>query len=522
MKHLPWLSVALLCASSCVPPRCGDFVLDPGEECDRGSRNGEEGEDCSAECTDIFGCGDGFLDNSLGEQCDDGNNTNDDGCSAECQSENAICGNAIVEVGEECDDADLINNNECNNDCLLPSCGDGVTSNGLPSNDPLFEECDDQNNLDTDGCSSLCVAEFDDGCLSGAFDGDESCFAVVSPQDFALGIPRNSRFADLDRDGNLDLISLDSSAARKLQIAIGSVTGLLTPTLDLLLPREARDVKLFDLDKDGELDIVTPNLNVAGVEDGVTIFFGIGDGTFQAPVNNTLPGDQASALELFEEGDEVRMALIHIISNTMLIARFDEGTRLFTEVQDISLGVQPLQVSAAPLDGDATLDLVVSSFANSEIQFYFNNGGSFALGPIIATGDATPPTNFSLTRLDGDNDFDLVVSIDPNDIGVFLNDGAGGFPQTPTLFTTGGLPRAMVSTDLNNDARVDIAVAVFNANAVFLLFGDGTGGFSTITTIDTGINPVTVDAGDVNGDTFIDLSVANFASDSVSVFRSLP
>jgi cysteine-rich repeat protein len=46
------------------------------------------------------GCGNGFLD--AGEECDDGNTTPGDLCSATCRSE-AICGNGMLEPREECD-----------------------------------------------------------------------------------------------------------------------------------------------------------------------------------------------------------------------------------------------------------------------------------------------------------------------------------------------------------------------------------------------------------------------------------
>src|SRR3989344_3434812 len=35
-------------------------------------------------------CGDGIIDSSLGEQCDDGNTANSDGCSSICQTEAAV------------------------------------------------------------------------------------------------------------------------------------------------------------------------------------------------------------------------------------------------------------------------------------------------------------------------------------------------------------------------------------------------------------------------------------------------
>ncbi len=66
-----------------VVPFCGDGTLDAGEACDDG--NNIDGDGCSANCTVEAFCGDGTLD--PGEQCDDGNTVNGDGCSALCSNE---------------------------------------------------------------------------------------------------------------------------------------------------------------------------------------------------------------------------------------------------------------------------------------------------------------------------------------------------------------------------------------------------------------------------------------------------
>jgi len=70
-------------------PYCGDETLDAGEECDDG--NNEDGDGCSAVCEieseDPY-CGDGNIDN--GEDCDDENLTNGDGCSSICEFEEGI------------------------------------------------------------------------------------------------------------------------------------------------------------------------------------------------------------------------------------------------------------------------------------------------------------------------------------------------------------------------------------------------------------------------------------------------
>jgi cysteine-rich repeat protein len=73
----------LIDSAICRAPFCGDGNLDEGEECDDG--NNFDGDGCSAECTVEPFCGDGVLDE--GEQCDDGNTFDGDGCSAECTFE---------------------------------------------------------------------------------------------------------------------------------------------------------------------------------------------------------------------------------------------------------------------------------------------------------------------------------------------------------------------------------------------------------------------------------------------------
>jgi cysteine-rich repeat protein len=57
---------------------CGNGILDSNEQCDDG--NNTSGDGCSANCETI--CGDGKLAGK--EECDDGNNTSGDGCSAAC------------------------------------------------------------------------------------------------------------------------------------------------------------------------------------------------------------------------------------------------------------------------------------------------------------------------------------------------------------------------------------------------------------------------------------------------------
>ena len=119
-------------------------------------------------------CGDGIIHTPNGysqnEQCDDGNKTSGDGCSATCQNEspsNPICGNGTLETGEQCDDGNTTSGDGCSATCQNEGggggggtksyCGDGLVEkpNGYNEN----EECDDGNTTSGDGCSATCQNE---------------------------------------------------------------------------------------------------------------------------------------------------------------------------------------------------------------------------------------------------------------------------------------------------------------------------------------------------------------------------
>jgi cysteine-rich repeat protein len=92
-------------------------------------------------------CGDGT--NDPNEECDDGNMSNDDACTAGCRT--AFCGDAFVYAGqEECDDANSDNTDDCVAGCHDAVCGDGYVQDGV-------ESCDDGNTMGGDACPANCV-----------------------------------------------------------------------------------------------------------------------------------------------------------------------------------------------------------------------------------------------------------------------------------------------------------------------------------------------------------------------------
>ncbi len=142
------------------PPGCGDGAVDDGEQCDDG--NVEDDDGCRSDCT-LAKCGDGAL-NVGAEACDDGNVNDADACRNDCTL--AKCGDGVLQVGVEgCDDGNVNDADACNNSCQLGSCGDGKVQVG--------EACDDGNINNFDACLNACTAaKCGDGVVYG---GVEQC-----------------------------------------------------------------------------------------------------------------------------------------------------------------------------------------------------------------------------------------------------------------------------------------------------------------------------------------------------------
>ena len=172
---------------------CGDGVINTGEECDDG--NSADADGCSPacaiepgwSCTDepsvcVETCGDGVLDLATGEECEDGNLTPGDGCTAGCKIEDgwdcdndplpsacfAVCGDEIIVPSKEgCDDGDTDGTSGCNGAC---------------SQAVLGWECDPVTG-GKDSCNPICgdtLVVTGEACDDGNPDSGDGCSATCA------------------------------------------------------------------------------------------------------------------------------------------------------------------------------------------------------------------------------------------------------------------------------------------------------------------------------------------------------
>jgi cysteine-rich repeat protein/YD repeat-containing protein len=103
---------------NCTLTACGNGVVTGSEDCD----DGGESATCDPDCTSAV-CGDGTENFAAGEDCDDGNQTNGDGCDDDPANGGDCtvtgCGNGIVTAPEACDDGGTMPGDGCDANCVL-------------------------------------------------------------------------------------------------------------------------------------------------------------------------------------------------------------------------------------------------------------------------------------------------------------------------------------------------------------------------------------------------------------------
>ncbi len=217
------------------------------------------------------------------------------------------------------------------------------------------------------------------------------------------------------------------------------------------------------------------------------------------------------------------MIIANYLDNTVSV-RFcnDDGT--FTDATTYAVGLNPFGVISADLNSDGFEEIIAGNSGTNTISVLVNNGDrTFASAAHYTVGSSSNPEPIAVMRDDfnGDGRFDVVVANhNDNSVSVLLGNGNGTL-KNATNFAVGAGPMCVWTGDFNGDKKTDIVTANKAANTLTILPGLGNGSFGTAQTVTlfAGGNPqpTYVLAGDLNSDFKMDLVVANYGSNTVSV-----
>jgi hypothetical protein len=343
----------------------------------------------------------------------------------------------------------------------------------------------------------------------------------------ALGA-RAIHAADIDGDGDLDLLSAARDDHRITWYPNRTIhrSALYTPQTQSVIAfaEGMRAVFAADLDKDGDLDL----LSVSETE--VSWYENNGQsppGFTQSLIGNNLSGGRwVYAADLDGDGD---LDVVAAAKRNNLIAWYENlggkpPTFATHVVTKDARGARA--VLAADIDGDGDLDLYSASDSNNSVYWYENQGGRpLTFVPRMVTNNAKYVRSAYAADLDNDGDIDL-MSASQADNKVAWYENQGNRPPTfveRAIDTNAPGAQHIHADDLDGDGDIDILAAAELSNSIYWYENQG-GSPPTFVRHTVTANAPAVHAiytGDADRDGDIDIFAAIEASNTIAWFENL-
>jgi len=339
----------------------------------------------------------------------------------------------------------------------------------------------------------------------------------------ALSAPRAVTPADLDQDGDLDLLA-GNLGSGTLALFLQGAPGEFETAPSLLDDDGGLQplcVAVSDVDGDSRADVVVP-----AADGTLRVLYQTRPGTFADPPREIGSGAASEAprnvlvRDLDADGD-MDLASVHpgrshvAIHHQLFTAVFDSAAQL---VGGIGLTDGAYDIAAVDLDGDALLDLLSADSLDDRLSIHLQDPaahGSFLpltqhLGSASVTDD---PRSLAVADTDGDGDRDVIVSsVGSDNFAIFRQLGGAQFAPNPLV--RGGPdvtnePVDVIGADLTGDARIDVATANVGSGTVTLWHFNGTGYPQVPDVVLPATGPFELRAADLDLDGDLDLVCAD-------------
>jgi hypothetical protein len=438
-----------------------------------------------------------------------------------CSSGLTECG---TDAGATCVDAQTDANNcgfcghacELGWHCYAGQCRAPACTSGLAFGPSLF----DAQYTSSTTIYSMIAADFNhDGLLDLAV--NDSAYNLVSVR---LGAPKgqfgplvsyptgsnpqNLASADLNGDGKLDLVTVNSSDLGGVSVLFGNGDGTFASNHDLALSNQIGHVAAGDLNGDNIADLVTDSATSYGLQ----VFIGIGDGTFYTPVPYST-GVYVSSIALADLNGDSRLDVIAAnTSDGSVMVRLGNGNGTLGKAIDYSVGADyPQALVVADVNGDHNLDIVVTCTYPNLVAVMLGDGtGTLTSSLTYTTAGAAAGTLGDLNR-DGNPDI-VLLEPDPSgalgNVGVRLGLGTGAFGRE-VLYPFSAAAVSPVIGDFDQDGLPDVAAADASSRTMVVLPGKGDGSLYDAVRYPIMNCPSSVTLGDANSDGTLDLISAN-------------
>ncbi len=307
---------------------------------------------------------------------------------------------------------------------------------------------------------------------------------------------------DINNDQIPDILALNR-ISESVSVFLGEGDGLFdAPTLQAV--PGFQHVAFGDVDGDGNLDMIGAQPNL----DSVAVRRGNGDGTF------------GTALQYLVGSAPIRVAIHDVTGNGELdiIAANSRshdvsilqggGDGTFAPARSYVADAEPRRLGFGDFDGDGILDVAVVSEGDQGATVAVlrgRPGGTFLAAEDLRVEGA--PTDVRAGDVTGNGYSDLVGVTESGDLFIFPSLGGAGLGQRVSI-PVAARSLGMELADLNRDLRLDVVVSDFTAGELVVLRGRPSGIPSETTRLAVGPNPSAVAIGDFDGNGRLDLATA--------------
>jgi hypothetical protein len=285
---------------------------------------------------------------------------------------------------------------------------------------------------------------------------------------------------------------------------------------------------LADVNADGKPDLLVANgctsVTSRDCSSGtVGVLIGNGDGTFQPVVTYGSGGLNPFYVSAADLNDDGKLDLLVLNSGSVGVL-LGNGDGTFQPVKTFLTGGTSTWAAVADVNDDGKPDVVVAnsnggSDGQGSVGVLMGNGDG-TLKPVVIYSSGGMATAFvAVADVNKDSKPDLLVvnTSDCQDcagsVGVLLGNGDGSF-QTEVSYSTGAYSSSLTVADVNGDGNLDLVIdngGTFDGGGLAVLLGKGDGTFGAAVNYGTGggYNNGPIVVTDVNGDHKPDLLMAN-------------
>jgi hypothetical protein len=224
--------------------------------------------------------------------------------------------------------------------------------------------------------------------------------------------------------------------------------------------------------------------------------------------------------------------------NALTVRYGDQNGDFGTELQLEALPGTTTVAQFAELTGDEYIDLVITGGWGSQDSFFLIYAGTandFTLLDSLDTFAAPfnslqDVTSILAHNMDGDDDLDLVITSNLSDaFGILTNNGTGSFTASTYSLPTDFEPIDVAAGALDAGTTADLIFLSDSLAEIAVLPNNGNGTFAAAQTYSVGISqneantsnkasfPLDLAVGDINGDGWLDIAVANNGRGEVGI-----